>query len=184
MPNWTSNGLTLKHADPAMIDRAQHCKGLLMEFLPTPAPLIETVSGWFGDTDRQAELEAQRARNVAQYGSPDWYDWNVKHWGTKWDFEFDSVERVDDNTLTARFDSAWSPPIEAYEKLEELGFEIDAKYYEPGMCFVGTYVTGLGECTFNYTAGAQDVRDEVGEELDDFFGISESMAEYDEEEDS
>lgn len=166
-----------------MIERAANSKGLLMEFLPTPHALINTVAGSFGDEEVQKALLEQQARNVAEYGHPDWYSWNIANWGTKWDFALENVERVNANTLTAAFDSAWSPPIEAYQKLEELGFVVEAKYYEPGMMFCGTYDTALGENTIelgNYTA--ETVRDAIGEELDDWFGISEEMAQYDEEE--
>jgi hypothetical protein len=182
MPNWTSNALTLKHTDPAMIDRAQHCEGLLMEFLPTPQELQDTSCSFFADEDKNREQLEIQARNMEKYGAADWYGWNIRNWGTKWDVQLENVVRVDEYTLTAAFDSAWSPPIEAYQKLEELGFEIDAKYYEPGMCFVGTYVTGEGENTIEYNAyDADSVREAIGEELDDYFGISEQLS-YDAEE--
>ncbi len=182
MPNWCFNGVTLRHKDPAMIDRAQHSDGLLMEFLPTPQALTETVAGSFGDTEKQRALEAQQAENLAKYGAKDWYDWNIANWGTKWDFNLENVERVDDYTLTASFDSAWSPPIEAYQKLVELGFEIEAKYYEPGMAFVGTWDSEYGENTYQLgDLNSNTVRDAIGEELDDYFGISEEMAQYEDE---
>jgi hypothetical protein len=84
--------------------------------------------------------------------------------------------------VTASFDSAWSPPIEAYNKLMELGFEIEAFYYEPGMQYVGKWLNGDDECHEYGGATADTVRDMIGEELDDYFGISEEMAQYDEEE--
>lgn len=181
MPNWCNNGITLRHADPAMIDRAQHSKGLLMEFLPTPDALLETVAGSFGDSEKQRELEAQQARNIDQFGAKDWYDWNIQNWGTKWDFQLENVERVDENTLTAAFDTAWSPPIGAYERLMEMDFEIEAMYYEPGMAFVGKWDNGVDECIEYSEYTSKTVREAIGNELDDYFGISQSMAEWEEE---
>ena len=184
MPNWCYNGVTITHKDPAMIDRAQHSKGLLMEFLPTPDALLETMAGSYGDEEKQRALEAQQAENLREFGAKDWYDWNIQNWGTKWDFALENVNREDEYTLTASFDSAWSPPIEAYQKLEALGFEIDAKYYEPGMAFCGTYITGCGENSIEIGGlNSETVRDAIGEELDDYFGISEEMAQYEAEED-
>jgi hypothetical protein len=181
MPNWCNNGITIRHKDPQMIDRVIKGKdGLLMEFLPTPQALLDTVAGYLGE-DKQAAHEAQQAENIKQYGHKDWYDWNVANWGTKWDFNFDSIDRIDDNTVQGSFDSAWSPPIGAYEKLLELGFEIEAYYYEPGMAFVGKWDNGYDEC---YELGGYDsktVREAIGEELDDYFCISENMAEWEEE---
>ena len=180
MPNWCSNSITLRHADPAMIDRVMNSKSLLMEFLPTPQELVDTVSGWMGE-DKQAAHEAQQARNIEKYGFKDWYDWNINNWGTKWDFALDSKDQVDANTLTASFDSAWAPPVTAYEKLTELGFEIEAMYYEPGMQFVGKWDNGADQCYEYGKATADTVRDMIGAELDDYFGISDEMAQYEAE---
>lgn len=183
MPNWCNNGITLRHADPAMIDRVVKGKdGLLMEFLPTPEALLETTAGSFGDDEKQRALEAQQAENVRKYGFKDWYDWNIANWGTKWDFALENVDRPDPNTVTAAFDSAWSPPIDAYNKLMELGFEVEAMYYEPGMCFVGKFDNGVDECIEYGEFNSETVRDAIGAELDDYFGISEEMAQYEEEE--
>ena len=182
MPNWCNNGITLRHADPAMIDRVIKGKeGLLMEFLPTPKPLMETMAGSFGDTDKQRELELKEQENFRIYGAKNWYDWNIANWGTKWDFALENVERQDANTVTAAFDSAWAPPIGAYEKLMELGFEITAYYYEPGMAFVGKWEDGYDECIEIGGYTSETVREAIGEELDDYFGISDEMAQYEEE---
>ena len=184
MPNWCNNGITLRHADPAMIDRVIAGKDrLLMEFLPTPQDLLDTVAGFPG-ADKEAEHEAQMKSNIEKHGFKDWYDWNVANWGTKWDFGLENVERVDANTVTAAFDSAWSPPINAYEKLCAMGFEIEAFYNEPGMCYAGNFVGDADEhwdnCVDYSGATADTVRDMVGEDIDDYFGISEEMAQYEE----
>ena len=175
MPNWCSNGITLRHADPAMIDRVIKGKdGLLMEFLPTPQELQDAVANF---TTNEAM--------VAKHGYSSWYDWNIANWGTKWDFNLENVERQDANTVTAAFDSAWAPPVNAYEKLCALGFEIEAMYYEPGMCFVGKFVgdeDSVDDNCFEYGGETSEtVRELIGEELDDYFGISESMVEYEED---
>ncbi len=178
MPNWCSNNLTISHSDPVMVERA--AKGLregsfLNEFFPCPAELHEHES-----PNRNPELAE---RFIREYGAPDWYDWQVKNWGTKWDVGGDDGSvSVEGNTVTAFFDSAWAPPTEAYAKLCALGFEIRATYYEPGMCFTGIW-EGNGDDYFDDYIEYSDetsatVRDVVGEELDDLYGISESMAEY------
>ena len=185
MPNWCSNGITLRHADPAMIERA--AKALqegkfLQEFIPCPQDLIDTVSGSMGkDTPEQAALEAKQAANVEKYGYTTWYEHNVNEWGTKWDVNSDNVAIEDANTVSASFDSAWAPPTRAYEQLMEQGFEVEAFYYEPGMAFVGKWADGIDEY---YELGGEDsttVRESIGEELDDYFCISESMADWEEE---
>ena len=179
MPNWCSNGLTLTHSDPAMIERVLKGKdGLLQEFIPCPQELIDTVSGFVPE---QAALEAQQAANREKYGYSTWYEHNINEWGTKWDVTAENIERVDANTVTLSFESAWAPPVAAYARLEELGFEVEAFYYEPGMQFVGKYESGYDDCYEYGGQNSETVRDYIGEELDDYFGISESMVEYEEE---
>ena len=173
MPNWCSNGITLRHADPAMIERA--AKALqegkfLQEFIPCPTELSEAVANF---TTNEAM--------VAKYGYSSWYDWSIAHWGTKWDVESSNVEIEDANTVTAGFDSAWAPPIRAYEQLTEQGFEVVAFYYEPGMAYVGKWDNGVDECYEYGGATSDSVREMIGEELDDYFGISENMAEWEAE---
>ena len=59
MPNWCSNSITLKHKDPAMLDRVIKAQeGLLMEFVPTPQDLVDTVSGFVAEDQRESH-EAQ-----------------------------------------------------------------------------------------------------------------------------
>ena len=189
MPNWTNNSITLRHTDPAMIERAvkAYQEGrLLDEFIPVPRELKETVAGFVGE-DQQAAHEAQKARNIEKYGYPDWYSFCVNTWGTKWDVGGDGefIEQPDANTLKASFDSAWAPPVEAYGRLLELGFEVEAYYLECGMAFCGKYI-GSGDEEFDDyveygSATADTVRELVGDDLDDFWGLSEMMAEWEAE---
>jgi len=140
------------------------------EFIPCPEELLDAVANLKTNDDM-----------VAKHGYSSWYDFNIANWGTKWDVSSDNVEIQDPNTLTAGFDSAWAPPVNAYEKLMEQGFEVEAFYYEPGMQFVGKWVDGIDEY---YELGGEDsttVRASIGEELDDYFCISESMVEWEED---
>jgi hypothetical protein len=180
MPNWCNNGLVLTHKDPAMIQRVvdSASKGILNEFIPCPQELVDTVSGFVGEG--QAELEDKQRANLEKYGYTTWYEHNVNEWGTKWDVTADTCERVDENTVHLSFDSAWSPPISAYQKLEAMGFEVQAFYNESGMAYCGIYEDGSDECIEYGSATADTVREVVGERLDDYFAISESMEMWEE----
>lgn len=176
MPNWCGNTLTLSHDDPEMIVRATKAfeEGrLLEEFIPVPAGLKGTTS-----PNRDGTAEELKAK----YGYADWYDFCVNEWGTKWDVgDSQGIQDVDKLDLIVYFDSAWAPPIAAYEKLEDLGFRVYATYYEPGCAFAGIY-DECGDNCYNLSEMSSDeVRDELPSELDDAFGISESMAEYEAE---
>ena len=61
-----------------------------------------------------------------------WYDWNVDHWGVKWDAGED-VGAVGDLTSTKglRFDTVWGPPIPVYKKMAQDGLEFTFRWYGP-----------------------------------------------------
>lgn len=60
--------------------------------------------------------------------TPDnWYDWNVAHWGTKWNAYCQSVVEQDNDEITLQFDTAWSPPEPVIARLKEI---IEEKYPE------------------------------------------------------
>ena len=184
MPNWCNNNLTLTHEDPAMIQRAKEAldRGeFLNEFIPVPKDL-QIVAGSVGDPIEQAKLEAQTQANVEKYGYGNWYDFCVGEWGTKWDVGADGTTDVhpDGKMLHTYFDSAWSPPVNAYEKLVEMGFGVEAMYYEGGMGYAGVYGEE-GDVEISLDGLSADDIERDHPDLDEAFGISECMREYEAE---
>ena len=184
MPNWCNNNLTLEHDDPAMLFRAKDAldRGeFLQEFIPVPEAL-KITAGYLGDADAQKELERQTKANVEKYGYGNWYDYCVGEWGTKWDCGEDGNTDIDpdEKVLHTGFDTAWSPPVHAYEKLMDLGFRVKAMYYEPGMNFAGIWEDGIDDCYSDW-GDSEGAKATLPTELDDCFGISESQAEYEAE---
>jgi hypothetical protein len=55
----------------------------------------------------------------------DWYSWNVRNWGTKWDVSVSNTDEYPETEiqidmpdhLLYRFDTAWSPPVPAIHNL-------------------------------------------------------------------
>jgi hypothetical protein len=154
----------------------------LSEFIPVPKDL-QIVAGSVGDPVEQAELERKTAENVEKYGYGNWYDYQVNEWGTKWDVGADSTTDVhpDGKMLHTYFDSAWSPPIAAYEKLTAMGFTVGAMYYEPGMAYCGIWEDGNDDYYNLEGMNSSQVEQDLPVELDEAFGISECMAEYEAE---
>jgi hypothetical protein len=184
MPNWCNNTLTLEHEDPAMIARAKAAflnGRLLAEFIPIPADL-KIVAGCVGDPVEQAKLVEQTELNRVTHGYGNWYDYCVNEWGTKWDVGGDDGVLNDiEGGIIVSFDSAWAPPTNAYEKLHEMGFKILAMYYEPGMAFAGVWEDGIDDY---YEYGGLDsagIAETLPSALDEAFGISESVAEWEAE---
>jgi hypothetical protein len=184
MPNWCSNHITVRGTNQAEIQRlakalaeGEFCHSVI----PTPAELLDERTGSFGGPDA-AEKDALRAELIEKYGYSGWYDYQVANWGTKWDVSCDCVE-IDDDGLgfSGPFESAWAPPVRIAEALVEQGFEVTLFYYEPGMGFVGKWEDGCDDYYEYNGENSKTVRAAIGDELDDMFGISESMAEYEAE---
>ena len=185
MPNWCDNTLELRHEDPAMIKRAKEAfeaGRLLDEFIPVPQQLKDTRAGFYGkDTYEQELLEATEALNVKWFKHKNWWDFCVQEWGTKWDVGTEGyINAEDPNYLSLSFQSAWSPPIDAYAKLVDMGFEVYALYYESGMGFCGCFDQGIDDC-YSIDGNSEWVVDCIPDYIDEAFCISESMAEWEEE---
>jgi hypothetical protein len=186
MPNWCGNTLTLTHENPEMIARAKQAfidGRLLDEFIPVPKDL-QITAGTVGskDSPEQQELERQEAINRKTHGYANWYDFCTNEWGTKWDIgDGQGIQTFDDHELVVYFDSAWAPPCAAYDKLMDLGFTVYATYYEPGCGFAGIYDEHGDDYYDLSNMDSGDVKQQLPPELDDAFGISESMEEYERE---
>jgi hypothetical protein len=124
---------------------------------------------------------------LKKYGYDNWYDWRVENWGTKWDImEFYNINRKeigeDESEISLGFDTAWAPALGAYEKFidENSNCSLKAYYYEPGCDFMGEWDNGIDSCFEVAKYGLDDDfwKQGIGSTLDDYFGITESMAQY------
>ena len=183
MPNWCNNTLELEHKDPAMIERARAAmiRGeFLHEFIPVPKELSEAVANF---TTNEALVE--------KYGFSDWYGFCVANWGTKWDVggdDYGAPTITESGKMIAGFDSAWAPPTTAMERLAAMGFTVKLYYYEPGMCFAGIWEgdeDGFNDDYYEYgDMSSNEVAEALPAELNEMFCISDTMAEYEAEEEN
>ena len=164
MPNHTDNRVTLYHKDSQQIDMIYNIMNtpdtpLCQTLIPMDEKLLE-VSGFSDD-----------------YKPQGWYGWRLDNWGTKWDIYDAHCDRIDANTLQLYFNTAWSPPMPIYDKLVDMGFEVTARYLDEGWGYIGEYVSGDDWCIGDVESVAEHYP-----ELDEEFGISELIAEYQDEE--
>ena len=180
MPNWCSNYISVRGTNSAEIKRladAFDAGELCNEVIPLPEILKDTTS-----PVQQGEEEIAEERRKA-CGYTDWYSFQTSRWGTKWDINIGNVCDRDEDGLgfNGHFDTAWSPPMGVLEQMVENGLEVTCYYNEPGMAYVGKYENGIDDFYEYGEENSQSVRSAIGDELDDFWGISESMAEYEAE---
>ncbi len=86
---------------------------------------------------------------IKEYGADNWYDWNIKTYGTKWDIEVKSDEFFkSDEQFECCFDTAWSPPSTFLENLQNKFKKLDIKLtYE---------LEGSDDCGIFYTDRSGD----------------------------
>lgn len=191
MPNWCDNHITITGPNKVIdkienIVKDENNPGELLQFMmPMPKELKDTTAD---GTERKDLLE--------KYGHSDWYGWAVDNWGTKWEVnEFYGVDRQylteqneGESTISFSFSSAWSPPLGAYEyflaKNEECS--LIGRYYEGGCDFMGIWDNGDDRCyqPSNYKSDDTFFDSGDGKEIDDYFGLTESMAEWEAEQET
>ena len=190
MPNWCENVAVIWHPDKRKIKRlvqAFQGLGLMQEFYPCPQDLRDVRSGSSpkeGDAGYDEHVQKQ-TDNISKYGHVDWYDWSVANWGTKWDVHSEHSSQTSvakcGHTVTLKFNSAWSPPINFYSHMEsEHGFKIDAYYFEGGVGFCGQWRGGTNDF-YDVPDNSEAVIAKIPAVIDEMFSISEHMSDYESE---
>ena len=175
MPNWCANSATIFFDEVNQADdfNTRLCVMEINENAKDENGNDLSVLGYFVPEPKYDDSDE---------GMPGWYMWRVENWGTKWDIVLHNKEWIDDKTIVLHFDTAWSPPIAVYRAIEEEGYVVEATYYEPGMCYVGSYSNEYDHCIeYADCETPEEIREKIGEELDDEWGISEDFRMYMEE---
>jgi hypothetical protein len=147
MPNWCDNIVTLRHSDKTKID------ALEQELLKEDPRVFNLLR----------PIPADQEEN--------WYDWNVSHWGTKWDATVNDWGRDDDNEIWISFDSAWSPPTELYQFLLELDWDVTAYYHEGCMGYCGKFSSDFGDEYYEYDITDLQSLEELPEDIENYAGL-------------
>jgi|TARA_R110000744_G_scaffold16558_5_gene45554 hypothetical protein len=143
-----------------------------------------------GPVDKIYDLAvAVEAEKMLQYMVPlsdnEWsYEGACENWGTKWDVsEVVMQHEVSDGIIEASFQSAWSPPTEAFRTylLDNPDVDIHHVYYEGGNDFCG--VNGEERHELPLSTSDEWTTDPVLAEVDEVMGLREQLAYYEDEED-
>ena len=175
MPNWCQNSLNLVCSSK---EEADEIEALMELVAPESYEGDKTFFGhfvpetWEKDNDNESDA------------MPAWYMWRVNNWGTKWDANLYHWNRYNDTGFMIHFDTAWGPQTEVYHAAVDQGYDVSASYYEPGMCFVGSWITDCEAEHYEYSDcdTPEQVRELIGDWLDDEWDISQQWQEMLDEE--
>ena len=184
MPNWCDNNLYISHPNKKMMKKALNAwnKG---KFLSTLVPEPDYTKVKVKPTFDSSHITGKPAPEFVDPQQA-WWDWRVQNWGTKWDIGWDDsrdkAELNGDHDMFVNFQSAWSPPLDAYATLVEMGFSIRAYYFEGGCCFCGRWEDGEDEgYTLEFPDGespVQWVKDNIPSDIEEEMYIAESYADW------
>lgn len=146
MPNWVFNGLTIE-GNPEQVDKLveQMNKPFVysvnsngdLAFNIKQRKYVNPIFAFHniysykdaGITDETYHCQPAFDANVPMFSGDDWYNFNNREWGTKWDVavpEGDNsndtymegpVENGENKVVYYNFDTAWAPPVPAIKKL-------------------------------------------------------------------
>lgn len=178
MPNWVFNNVKIV-GDEKLITEV---KERLAKPLPPQHEREEASAFSFWNIiapteDKYEEYFGTRGfQNGEQVGyTPNnWYEFNRREWGTKWDAGDVSFYQPNPNTLIYSFDTAWSPPIRALEHLsaqypmlkvtddwqEEQGFGATAVFTYGLSREVDGYDWACNECDYKFSGDTNKLWDE------------------------
>lgn len=123
MPNWCSNYITISGNERTINVIKSALDGIEDK---TKSNVFETLIGIPPDITKE------------EYEN-DWYDSNLKRFGTKWDVSYiDCSFNFYDDYITMMPETAWSPPTEFCINLCKMyGVSVKMEYSEPGCNFAG-----------------------------------------------
>ncbi len=129
MPNWCDNKLIVKGETKR-----------IKAFRESAADNNNDLS-----LDKLHPMPQELEGTVSPSDKPNWYDWRVSNWGTKWDVE-GVLEKESDGYLEYTFFSAWSPPLAWLVKVAKdySNLEFELEYEEEGNELMGTALAKQG----------------------------------------
>ena len=204
MPNWVYDGLTIE-------GKPESVKALIEQM---NQPFVRVHDNW-NTTTMQMEKKQQtypnpvfafwniiKPTNLEAYDSQpkhepdkpldfsgdDWYNWNVRNWGTKWDVAVSSDDKHPDTTMEDaangenhvvhyNFNTAWSVPMPAIQTLsdqypdllftlsyqEEQGWGGEAELLRGKIISHSTYDQQCNNCDSTFTDEEISFCDECGD---------------------
>ena len=134
MPNWFNFKVQVSGGKKEILEFVENVKGSknfdtegrefdFNHFIPQPENIF------------RGNLSTDKSRELAKEGIPDWYNWNIDNWGTKWNVVIDDMDVCVYNDDSADvfyvMRTAWAFPVPVIEQMirdySHLGFSIQGE---------------------------------------------------------
>lgn len=63
--------------------------------------------------------EGEKKQLEENHGATNWYDWNIKNYGSKWPDCYTHAQTVQNGNLLFQFESAWAPLVKLAQRISE-----------------------------------------------------------------
>lgn len=190
MPNWVFNGLTIE-GNPEQVEKlVEQMNTPFVDYIQANGDLAYSVKEIkyvnpifsFRNIIAPTDLEAYKQQpkfdeNLLAFQGNDWYNFNNREWGTKWDVAVSEesttpqtyiegpVVNGDNKVVYYNFDTAWAPPLPAIQKLsaqypnllmtlhyrEEGGWGGECEYLRGVQITHSEYDNQCEECDYEYS---------------------------------
>ena len=115
MPNWVFNTMSVTGSPEALADFKKKANAREREisywnFVTPPQEALdsgeyEATNGWSKENGHEGDTPNN------------WYNFNNREWGTKWDCSSAEIVTEDEGEITYSWTSPWSPPIPVFEAM-------------------------------------------------------------------
>ena len=144
MPNWVFNGLTIEGNGEQVIKLIEQMNTPFVDSIMPNGDLAYSVKqrkyvnpifsfrNIIGPTDLDAyHAQPDLSGPFMSFEGNDWYNFNNREWGTKWDVAVSEGDNSNDTYMEGpvdngenkvvyyNFDTAWAPPVPAIKKLSQ-----------------------------------------------------------------
>ena len=146
MPNWCHNRVSFYSDNEQDINKLYkifNSENVFEQILPSPD--WKNTPNDKGELPRAREMKNPKGEvftTVQEFpdGTQDarWYDWQIEHWGTKWDVD-PECDHFESDSFECTFDTAWSPAEGIYNELRKRFPDVSISWFydEPGCQFAG-----------------------------------------------
>lgn len=85
---------------------------------------------------------------MPENSQPNWYDWSMEHWGTKWDAMDSEIIMLSDEKASISFVTAWDCPFTALKEISKCSQNLHSRVSMPKSLSLQTAGSSILKMTY------------------------------------